>query len=109
MVIKGNKLEITYIATIWLIVSGNFIKNQKNGEIYNIGGGRYSNCSIIEALNYVEEISKINIKKKILKTPRVGDHIWYISDTSKFKKHYPKWKQRYNTKKIIEELIEHQK
>ena len=61
------------------------------------------------ALKYVEEIAKINVKKKILKTPRVGDHIWYISDTSKFKKHYPRWKQRYNTKKIIEELIEHQK
>ena len=86
-----------------------FYKKPKYGEIYNIGGGRYSNCSIIEALNYVEEIAKINIKKKILKTPRVGDHIWYISDTSKFKKHYPRWKQRYNTKKIIEELIEHQK
>ena len=86
-----------------------FYKKPRYGEIYNIGGGRYSNCSIIEALNHVEEITKINVKKKILKTPRVGDHIWYISDTSKFKKHYPRWKQRYNTKKIIEELIEHQK
>ena len=86
-----------------------FYKKPRYGEIYNIGGGRYSNCSIIEALRYVEEIAKINVKKKILKTPRVGDHIWYISDTSKFKKHYPRWKQRYNTKKIIEELIEHQK
>ena len=86
-----------------------FYKKPRYGEIYNIGGGRYSNCSIIEALKYVEEIAKINVKKKILKTPRVGDHIWYISDTSKFKKHYPRWKQRYNTTKIIEELIEHQK
>ena len=86
-----------------------FYKKPRYGEIYNIGGGRYSNCSIIEALNHVEEITKINVKKKILKIPRVGDHIWYISDTSKFKKHYPRWKQRYNTKKIIEELIEHQK
>ena len=52
---------------------------------------------------------KIKIKRKILKLPRVGDHIWYISDTSKFKKHYPKWKQKFNTRKIIEELIEYQK
>ena len=49
------------------------------------------------------------VKRKIINTPRVGDHIWYISDTSKFKKHYPKWRQKYNIKKIIEELIEHQK
>ena len=86
-----------------------FYKKPRKGEIYNIGGGRYSNCSIIEALNLVESISKTSIKRKILKIPRVGDHIWYISDTSKFKKHYPNWEQKYNTKKIIEELIEHQK
>ena len=86
-----------------------FYKKPRKGEVYNIGGGRYSNCSIIEALDLVESISKTSIKRKILKTPRVGDHIWYISDTSKFKKHYPNWEQKYNTKKIIEELIEHQK
>ena len=86
-----------------------FFKKPKKGEIYNIGGGRYSNCSIIEALNLVEDISKIRIKKKFIKIPRVGDHIWYISDLSKFKKHYPSWKQKYNTKKILEELIEHEK
>ena len=86
-----------------------FFKKPRYGEIYNIGGGRFSNCSIIEALNLVEKISKTKIKKKLFKIPRVGDHIWYISDTSKFKKHYPTWKQNYNTKKIVEELIENQK
>ena len=86
-----------------------FYKKPKYGEIYNIGGGRYSNCSIIEALNLVENMSGIKIKRKIINTPRVGDHIWYISDTSKFKKHFPNWKQKYNTKKILEELIEYKK
>ena len=86
-----------------------FYKKPKSGEVYNIGGGRYSNCSIIEALNYVEKLTNTKIKRKIIKSPRVGDHIWYISNTSKFKKHYPKWKQVYNTKKIIEELIDYQK
>jgi len=83
-----------------------FYKKPKYGEVYNMGGGRYSNCSIIEALEMLEKISKVKIKKEIIKKNRVGDHIWYISDTSKFKKDYPKWKQEYNTKKIIEELIE---
>tara|TARA_B100000787_G_scaffold74881_1_gene55156 strand:- start:1067 stop:2113 length:1047 start_codon:yes stop_codon:yes gene_type:complete len=82
-----------------------FFKKPTNGEVYNMGGGRYSNCSIIEALDMVENISKIKIKREILKKPRVGDHIWYISNLSKFKKHYPNWKQKYNTKKIIEELV----
>jgi len=83
-----------------------FYKKPKNGEVYNMGGGRYSNCSVLEALDIVEKLKNINIKKKIIKENRVGDHIWYVSNTKKFKKDYPNWKQKYNTKKIIEELIE---
>ncbi len=83
-----------------------FYKKPRKGEIYNIGGGRYSNCSIIEALNLVEEMTNISIKRDFIKKPRVGDHIWYISNLNKFKKHYPNWKQKYNTKKILGEIIE---
>tara|TARA_B110000196_G_C20791716_1_gene495900 strand:+ start:256 stop:480 length:225 start_codon:yes stop_codon:yes gene_type:complete len=71
-----------------------------------MGGGRFSNCSIIEALDMVEDITNIKIKRNIIKIPRVGDHIWYISNLSKFKNHYPNWKQKYDSKKIIEELVE---
>ena len=83
-----------------------FYKKPKFGEIYNIGGGRFSNCSILEALEILEKFKNIRIKKKIVNKNRVGDHIWYISNTKKFKKDYPNWRQKYNTKKIIEELIE---
>ena len=82
------------------------LNNGTIGEIYNIGGGKKSNCSVLEALNLVEEITKINISTKYVKQHRVGDHIWYISDTEKFKKHYPKWKQNYSNYNIIEELID---
>jgi len=82
-----------------------FYKKPGIGEVYNIGGGRYSNCSIIEALNTIEQISRVKIKRKILTQNRIGDHIWYISDMKKFKKRYPKWKQKYSTLKIIKELI----
>ena len=82
-----------------------FYKKPRYGEVYNIGGGRYSNCSILEALNMIEELSNIKIKRTFLKNNRVGDHIWYISNLKKFKKHYPKWRQIYSTKKIINELI----
>ena len=86
-----------------------FFKKPKRGEVYNIGGGRFSNCSILEALDLVETMTNISIKRNIIRSPRIGDHIWYISNLSKFKNHYPNWKQKYNTKKIIEELIEYQK
>ncbi len=101
--VRDNLHSLDLVNCFW-----EFFKKPKKGEVYNIGGGRYSNCSIIEALNLVEKITNIKIQKQIIKTPRVGDHIWYISNLSKFKKHYPKWKQKYNTKKILEELIEYQ-
>ena len=82
-----------------------FFKNPSKGEVYNTGGGRYSNCSVIEALNIVEKISGIKIKRKILKQNRVGDHIWYVTNMKKFKKQYPKWRQKFSTYKIIEELV----
>ena len=46
-----------------------------------------------------------DIKKKIEKQNRVGDHIWYVSSMKKFKKHYPDWSHKYSTKRIIEELV----
>ena len=98
--VRDNIHSLDLINCFW-----EFFKKPKRGEIYNIGGGRFSNCSIIEALDLVENISKIQIKRKYIKKPRTGDHIWYISDISKFKKDYPNWRQIYNTKKIINELI----
>lgn len=82
-----------------------FYKNPRRGEIYNIGGGKFSNCSILEALNYLEEKSNLKIKKEFKKENRVGDHVWYVSNMKKFKVHYPNWKQKYSTSKIIDELI----
>ena len=64
-----------------------------------------SNCSIIEALEEVEKITKIKIKKNVIKKNRVGDHIWYVTNMKKFKRDYPLWKQKYSTKKILHELI----
>ena len=83
----------------------NYFKKPRVGEVYNIGGGRKSNCSVIEALNCVELLTSIKVKRIYHKANRIGDHIWYVSDIRKFRKHYPQWKQRYETKKIIEELI----
>ncbi len=83
-----------------------FYKKPSCGKVYNAGGGRFSNCSILEAINLVENLAKVKVKKEFLKTNRVGDHIWYVSSMKKFKKDYPKWKQSYSTKKIIIELID---
>ncbi len=102
--VRDNLHSYDLVNSFW-----EFFKKPTSGEVYNIGGGRFSNCSIIEALDLVDNIANIFIKRNILKKPRVGDHIWYISNLSKFKNQYPNWKQKYDTKKIIEELISHEK
>ena len=83
-----------------------FYKNPKNGKVYNIGGSRKSNCSILEATNLIESIANVKVNLKFIDKSRVGDHIWWITNTSKFKKDYPNWKQNYDIKKIIKELID---
>jgi CDP-paratose 2-epimerase len=85
-----------------------FYKKPSYGSIYNIGGGRFSNCSILEAINLVEKKISKKIKLVFEKNPRVGDHKWYISNLSKFQSDYPSWIPKYNTELIISELIESQ-
>jgi CDP-paratose 2-epimerase len=85
-----------------------FYKKPSHGSIYNIGGGRFSNCSILEAINLVEKKISKKIKLVFEKNPRIGDHKWYISNLSKFQSDYPSWTPKYNTELIISELIEAQ-
>jgi CDP-paratose 2-epimerase len=82
-----------------------FYKNPTIGEVYNIGGGEYSNCSILEAIEIIYSISNKKVDYEILEKPREGDHIWYISDMQKFKTQYPNWKQKYNINDIIKQML----
>jgi len=81
-----------------------FYKNPKKGEVYNMGGSRYSNISILEAIGKIENIMGKKAHIKYVNQNRIGDHVWYISDISKFKSHYPKWKYTYNIDTILEEI-----
>jgi CDP-paratose 2-epimerase len=80
-----------------------FYNNPRNGEVYNAGGGRFCNCSMLEAIKLCEEISGNKFSYAYKEDNRIGDHIWYISDVSKFKKHYPEWNYTYN---LTDTLIE---
>jgi CDP-paratose 2-epimerase len=98
--VRDNIHSYDVISAFW-----EFYQNPKCGEVYNLGGTRYSNCSMIEAISYIE--SKTNKKAMIeyVGDPRIGDHIWYISLMKKFKKDFPNWKHTYNIYKIIDEII----
>lgn len=83
-----------------------FIRAPRVGEVYNLGGSRHSNCSMLEAINLCEEISGRRLTWKYEEDNRIGDHIWWISDVRKFQEHYPEWKFRYGLRKILEEIHE---
>lgn len=82
------------------------INNPVRGEVFNLGGGEKSNCSVLEALHLSEAILDKRSHSIYNPTPRVGDHIWYISDISKFQKRYSDWKLNYDIRQIIEEIAQ---
>lgn len=84
-----------------------FYKKPRRGEVYNMGGSRYSNISMIEAIEKIEKVLGKKANVEYMDQPRKGDHIWYISDVSKFKSHYPKWDFTYNIDDIIEGLCKY--
>ena len=83
-----------------------FYQNPKQGEVYNVGGGRFSNCSMIEGIQLCEAITGNTMNYTYSESNRIGDHIWYISDMSKFKKHYPAWTWKYNLQDILTQMFE---
>ena len=83
-----------------------FYKKPGYGEIYNAGGGRNNSISIKEAINLTSKLINKDYKNfKILKQNRKGDHIWYITDFTKFKKKYRNWKITKNLVTTIKEII----
>ncbi len=74
----------------------NFYQKPNAGEVYNAGGGRFSNCSMLEAIEICERISGNKMNFSYSDTNRIGDHIWWVSDVSKFKADYPNWTWKYN-------------
>jgi CDP-paratose 2-epimerase len=81
-----------------------FYKNPRPGEVYNIGGSRHSNISVLEAIYKIQERTGKTVDYSISSNNRTGDHIWYISDVSKFMEHYPQWGYKYNMDLIIDEM-----
>jgi len=81
-----------------------FYSNPRKGEVYNAGGGRYSNCSMLEAIKASEEIVGRKLCFSYSEHHRTGDHIWWISDLGKFRAHYPEWSYQYNIQSILSEI-----
>jgi CDP-paratose 2-epimerase len=83
-----------------------FIRSPRCGEVYNLGGGRESNASLLECVDKIEARLKRAIKTTYVDKNRSGDHICYISDLTKFKSHYPGWRLTRFVDDIIDEIID---
>jgi len=83
----------------------NYYLKPRQGEVYNMGGSRHSNISMLEAISLIKDISGYQVDYSISDTNRIGDHIWYVSDVRKFELHYPDWKYEYNMRMILKEMI----
>jgi len=81
-----------------------FYQAPRIAEVYNIGGSRFSHCSMLEAIQSCEALVKKRLNWSYVDSNRIGDHIWWISDLGKFQNHYPKWELTYTIQHILEEI-----
>jgi CDP-paratose 2-epimerase len=82
------------------------IADPEPGSVYNIGGGRESNCSVLEAIALAQEIAGCRLKWSYVDHPRLGDHQWWISDLGSFRSRYPAWRLTHGIESILREIYE---
>ena len=78
----------------------------RSAEVYNIGGGRHSNCSVREAIAMCEDITGRTLDHTYVEDNRIGDHIWWIGSNARFQEHYPDWSLTYDVRMILEEMFD---
>jgi CDP-paratose 2-epimerase len=83
-----------------------FHEKPRPAAVYNIGGGRFSNCSMLEAIDACERIAGRELQWEMGEEPRIGDHRWWISDLEPFQADYPDWELRYGIEEILREIHE---
>lgn len=97
--VRDNIHSFDLVNAFW-----HFFQKPRIGEVYNIGGSRFSNCSLIEAVKKCELITGHKMNTVYIDNNRIGDHIWWISGISKFKSHFPDWSLTKNIDNILIEI-----
>lgn len=81
-----------------------FLQNPRSGAVYNLGGGRENSVSLLEAIAAVEKRLGVKMNVRYSEQARLGDHICYISDLTRFQTDYPDWKIQYPLSAIFDSL-----
>lgn len=103
---KGKQVRDNIHARDLIKAFYEFFKAPRHGEVYNIGGGRFSNCSMLEAIDLCAAITRNELPWRYNKKARIGDHKWWVSDNGKFSNHYPSWHLTTSIKNILQEIYE---
>lgn len=103
---KGKQVRDNIHSSDLVRAFDRFFENPRSGEVYNMGGGWLSNCSLLEAIHACEAITGRDMNWEYAPQNRKGDHIWYISDLGKFRAHYSDWNVRYDVPRILEQIFE---
>jgi len=83
-----------------------FFQGPRPAAVYNMGGSRHSNVSVLEAIRMIEELGGGKIQYELSDQPRSGDHIWYVSDVRRFQHDYPQWQYAYTLEQTLSEMID---
>lgn len=97
--VRDNIHASDLVAALWRYAS-----DPKPARVYNIGGGRFSNCSMVEAIELCQQISGCSLRSTYHDTARIGDHIWWISDMSAFQKDYPDFKPEFDIRSTLQDI-----
>ncbi len=101
---KGKQVRDNIHSRDLVSCFAHFAQAPRSGEVYNMGGSRHSNCSMMEAIAGCEEITGKKMNVSYVEDNRIGDHIWWIGDVRKFQAHYPDWRYTYDIRAILQEI-----
>ncbi len=102
---KGKQVRDNIHSSDLVNMFWHYVQSPRPGEVYNAGGGRHSNCSMLEAIELCEKLTGKPFNWTLSEENRVGDHIWWISDVGRFQKHYPGWYYAYGIEEIMSEIV----
>ncbi len=103
---RGKQVRDNIHSADLVLAFEHFMRAPRSAAVYNIGGGRHSNCSMLEAIALCEEIAQQPLDWSYNEENRVGDHKWWISDLSSFQRDYPDWSLHYDVEMILRDIHE---
>jgi CDP-paratose 2-epimerase len=83
-----------------------FAERPSSGAVYNLGGGRANSISLLEAVDALSGRLDRELETEYVEQNRVGDHICYISNLTRFHTDYPEWELAVSLDALLDQLAD---